>query len=123
MPEEIECMNISGQTYFPNDGPNFNNVLTYMVLIRAAYTKIFPHLNRILSIDMDTVVNENISDLWDLDLTDYYIAAVEEHDLSMKEGSYFNMGVAMLNLEKIRNDGKDDEMINALNTYWYRYKE
>jgi len=116
-------MNISGQTYFPSDGPNFNNVLTYMVLIRAAYTKLFPHLDRILSIDMDTVVNENVSDLWDLDLTDYYIAAVEEHDLSLEEGSYFNMGVAMLNLKKIREENKDDEMINALNTYWYRYKE
>ena len=94
-----------------------------MVLIRAAYTKIFPNLDRILSIDMDTVVNENISDLWDLDLTDYYIAAVEEEELTKSEGSYFNMGVAMMNLQKIRADKKDDEMINALNTYWYRYKE
>ena len=123
LPKEIECINISQQTYFPKDGPNFNNVLTYMVLIRAAYTKIFPHLDRILSIDMDTVVNENISDLWDLDLTNYYIAAVEERELSLEEGSYFNMGVAMLNLKKIREDKKDDEIIQALNTYWYRYKE
>ena len=123
LPEEIECMNISGQTYFPSDGPNFNNVCTYMVLIRAAYAKIFPDLDRILSIDMDTVVNENISELWDLDLTDYYLAAVEEQELSQKEGSYINMGVAMLNLKKIRDDKKDDELINALNNYWYRYKE
>ena len=123
IPPEIECINISNQTYFPADGPNFKNVLTYMVLIRAAYTKIFPDLDRILSIDMDTVVNENISNLWDLDLTDYYIAAVEERDLSLREGSYFNMGVAMLNLKKIRDDGKDDEIIHALNAYWYRYKE
>jgi lipopolysaccharide biosynthesis glycosyltransferase len=94
-----------------------------MVLIRAAYTKIFPDLDRILSIDMDTVINENISDLWDLDLTNYYIAAVEERELSLAEGSYFNMGVAMMNLQKIRADKKDDEIINALNTYWYRYKE
>jgi len=94
-----------------------------MVLIRAAYTKIFPDLDRILSIDMDTVINENISDLWDLDLTNYYIAAVEEAELTKSEGSYFNMGVAMMNLQKIRADKKDDEIINALNTYWYRYKE
>ena len=123
VPQEIECINISNQTYFPADGPNFKNVLTYMVLIRAAYTKIFPNLDRILSIDMDTVVNENISDLWDLDLTNYYIAAVEETELTKSEGSYFNMGVAMMNLQKIRADRKDDEIINALNTYWYRYKE
>ena len=123
IPPEIECINISNQTYFPADGPNFKNVLTYMVLIRAAYTKIFPDLDRILSIDMDTVINENISDLWDLDLTNYYIAAVEEAELTKSEGSYFNMGVAMMNLQKIRADKKDDEIINALNTYWYRYKE
>lgn len=123
IPSEIECINISNQTYFPKDGPNFNNVLTYMVLIRAAYTKMFPDLDRILSIDMDAIVNENISNLWDLDLTDYYIAAVEERELSKAEGSYFNMGVAMMNLEKIRKDKKDDEIIDALNTYWYRYKE
>lgn len=123
LPPEIECINIHNQTYFPADGPNFNNVCTYMVLIRAAYTKIFPHLDKILSLDMDTIVNENISELWNLDLTNYYIAAVEEKDLTKREGSYFNMGVAMLNLKKIREDKKDDEIIEALNTYWYRYKE
>ena len=123
LPQEIECINISNQTYFSPDGPNFNNVCTYMVLIRAAYSKIFPDLDRILSIDMDTVVNENISELWDLDLTDYYLAAVEEEELSREEGSYINMGVAMLNLKKIREDRKDDELIFALNNYWYRYKE
>ena len=123
LPKEIECINISNQVYFNKNGPNYDNVCTYMVLLRAAYSKIFPNLDRILSIDMDTIVNENISDLWDLDLTNYYIAAVEETELSKEEGSYFNMGVAMLNLKKIREDKKDDEMIEAINTYWYRYKE
>ena len=123
LPKEIECINVSNQVYFDKNGPNYDNVCTYMVLLRAAYSKIFPNLDRILSIDMDTIVNENISDLWDLDLTNYYIAAVEETELSEEEGSYFNMGVAMLNLKKIREDKKDDEMIEAINTYWYRYKE
>ncbi len=123
LPEEIECINISNQKFFPKDGPNYNNVCTYMVLIRAAYTKIFLHLDRILSIDIDTIVNENISELWDLDLAGYYIAAAEEEQLSKAEGSYFNMGVAMLNLAQMRVDHVDDAMIEAINTYWYRYKE
>ena len=42
LPNEIKCINVSNQTFFPKDGPNFNNMCTYMVLIRAAYTKIFP---------------------------------------------------------------------------------
>ena len=123
LPPEIECINVSNQTYFSKDGPNFNNVCTYMVLIRAAYPKIFPHLDKILSIDVDTIVNENISDLWDLDLDNYYLAAVEEKLLTEAEGLYINMGVTMLNLKKMREDHKDDELIDALNLYWYRYKE
>jgi len=123
LPKEIECINISNQKYFPKTGPNYDNILTYMVLLRAAYTKIFPQLDKILSIDIDTIVNENISDLWEIDLSNYYLAAVEERVLSEKEGSYFNMGVVMLNLQKMREDKKDEELINAINTYWYRYKE
>lgn len=123
LPPEIECINISNQQYFKPDGPNFNNVLSYMVLIRVAYTKIFPDLDRILTIDVDTIVNENISDLWELNLNDYYLAGVEEVEVSKNEGSYINMGVAMLNLKKIREEHKDDELINNLNTFWYRWNE
>lgn len=123
LPPEVECYNISNQQYFKKDGPNFQNVLSYMVLIRVAFTKLFPDLDRILSIDIDTVVNENISDLWDLDLTNYYLAAVEELEVTKLEGSYINMGVAMLNLKKIRDEHKDDELIENLNTFWYRWNE
>lgn len=123
LPDEIECINVSGQTWFPTDGPNFKNTLSYMVLVRAAYTKIFPELDRILTIDMDTIVNKNVSDLWDLDLTDYYLAGVEEVEVTKREGSYINMGVAMMNLKKMREDHKDDELIYNLNHYWYRWCE
>lgn len=123
LPQGIECINVSNQQYFSKDGPNFDNVCTYMVLLRAVYTKIFPQLDQILSLDNDTIVNENISQLWQLDLTNYYLAGVEQVELSKKQGSYINMGVAMFNLNKIRNDHKDDELIQLLNTYYYRYKQ
>lgn len=124
LPPEIECINIKGQQFFPETGPNYDNVLSYMVLIRAAYSKIFPDLDRILTIDMDTVVNENISELWELNLDDYYLAAAQEMDRdTFIVHPYINLGVAMLNLKKLREDKKDDEIINALNTYYYRYNE
>ena len=125
LPPEIECKNISHQTYFPPDGANFNENygLTYMVLIRAAFTKIFPDLDRILTIDVDTLVRDNISELWDLDLTDCYLAAVQEENLTKELGyPYINMGVAMLNLNKLR-DGMDDKLIAALNKYFYLNNE
>ena len=53
LPSEISCINVSGQTYFTPDGPNYNSSWTYMVLIRAALSKIFPHLDTILSLDVE----------------------------------------------------------------------
>ena len=49
-----------------------------MVLLRVVFTKIFPHLDRILTIDNDTIVKHNISELWNLDITDYYFAGTTE---------------------------------------------
>jgi len=126
LPPEIECLNLSNQTYFRPDGPNYNENLnlTYMVLIRAALAKIFPDLDRILTLDVDTLVRDNISHLWDMDLDDYYLAATREEDLSKEEHrDYINMGVAMFNLKKMREDHIDDKIIAALNRYFYRYNE
>ena len=79
-----------------------------MVLLRVVFSKIFPHLDRILTIDNDTIVRENISELWDLDLTDYYLAGCPEYKKTSNNHIYINMGLAMLNLKKFRDDGMDD---------------
>lgn len=54
------------------------NRCSYMVLLRVVFTKIFPHLDKILTIDNDTIVKHNISELWDIDMTDYYFAGTTE---------------------------------------------
>ena len=72
LPPMVECINVSNQPFFRKDGPNYNSSWTYMVLIRAALTKLFPNLNTILSLDVDTIVNQNINYLWDTGLDNYY---------------------------------------------------
>lgn len=123
LPPKTSTINISGQTYFVPDGPNYNTSWTYMVLIRAALSKVFPDLDTVLSLDVDTIVNENISDIWDIDLSDYYLAAGREPCKSRQDFLAINMGVALLNLKKLRDDHKDDEIIEALNTIQYDYNE
>ena len=39
LPAEVECINVSNQTFFPIDGPNMKNRCSYMVLLRAAFSK------------------------------------------------------------------------------------
>ena len=123
LPAEVECINVSNQTFFPIDGPNMKNRCSYMVLLRAAFSKLFPDLDKILTIDNDTIVVSNISNLWDIQLDNYYLAGVPEYLKSSSNFNYINMGVALLNLKKIREDKIDDELIYNLNTYYYSQAE
>ncbi len=81
-----------------------------MVLLRAAFPKIFPHLDRILTIDNDTIVRENISELWELNMKNYYIAGCIEPKKSTPNFNYINMGVAMINLRAWRENHIDDQL-------------
>lgn len=124
LPPCIECINVSNQTFFKPDGPNFNSRWTYMTLMRVALTKILPKtLDKVLSIDIDTIVVNDVSRLWEKNFDDYYFMAVKEIKLSKPERPYINFGVHMQNLKKMREDGIDDILIEALNTKEYRFKE
>ena len=123
LPPEVECINVSNQTWFDPEGPNFVSNWSYMILLRAALTKLFPKLDKILSLDCDTLVQNNISELWDLPLDDYYFAAVKEPEKSTAEFSYINAGVMMFNLKKIREDHLDDKYIYDLNNCFRYYPE
>lgn len=119
MPENVHAINVSGQTYFDRGGINYNNGWTWMVLMRCALHRVFPQYDRVLSLDTDTIVDKDISELWDIDLDGYYLAAVKEPTKSIC-ATYINAGVMMLNLSKLR-DGKGDEIIHALNTRLYGF--
>ena len=116
LPKEVECINVSNQPWFTSDCINWYDVWGgYMVLIRSMYTKIFPHLDKILALDNDTIVNKDISGLWDIDLGDNYIAGVRDTEKLNKHGLYVNVGSLMYNLKKIREDKKDEEGLQILN--------
>lgn len=116
----VTFINVKDQQFFNPGGPNFKSKWTYMALMRAAYTKLFPDLDMALSMDNDTIVMEDISELWDLPMEDYYFAAVKEQVFYR---DYGNFGVVMMNLKKIREDHLDDEAIRMLNTNYYLYNE
>lgn len=94
-----------------------------MVLLRVVFSKIFPNLDKILTIDNDTIVKSNVSELWDIDLGDNYFAGCTEPFFTKGTITYINMGVAMLNLKKLREDHMDDLLLKNLNTYYYRNAE
>ena len=123
-PKQVTCVNVTGQTLFPEDGPNYRTRYSYMILLKAALTKIFPDADKALILDVDTIVCHDIMQLWDWDLSHAYYAAVMEPEGSRIRGiPYANFGVVMLNLARLRTSGKDDLVIEAINTHAFRYPE
>ena len=114
LPDCVKIINVSNQPYFRKDGPNYNNSWSYMCMMRAAFTKYLPHLDRVLSLDIDIVIDKNISALWNYNLDGYYYAGVNEPVRPAPD--YVNFGVIMMNLDLMRKDHIDDAVIDLLNT-------
>ena len=125
LPEEIECINVGGQKIFNLYGPNAQSNWTYMVLMRAALSKIFPEIDRILSLDVDTLVVGDISELWDMDLGDCLLAMAQEKHAGYRPygPTYYNAGVMVQDLAGLRETGMEDILINAINHERFRYNE
>lgn len=117
LPDYIKCIDVSNQTFFPLNGLNVYKLWTYMTLMRTTYTKYLPEdLDKVLSLDCDVIVDQNIDELWDLDISRYFAAAVKEPVKSKRNGTpYVNVGVTMFNLDNLRKYKMDDKIIRALN--------
>ena len=122
--ETINAKNLKKQ-FFDAKGINVKkSPYAYLSMMRCAYGKIFEE-SRILSLDADTIVIDDIgSALWNMDMEGNYVAGVIEQKLSRKKRkNYINAGVMVFDLDRIRADGKDDEMIESLNTKDFRWLE
>ena len=95
LPEKVQCINVSNQQWFKKETCMnwYDGWGGYMVLIRSVYSKLFPDLDYILSLDIDTIVDKDISAIWNLDMTDYYVAGVRDTPEFNRNGLYINGGV------------------------------
>ena len=123
--KEIKVYHINKDTFkeFPNPG-NYS-FATYLRLITAT---LIPNVDKALYLDCDLVVNGDIKELWNLDITGYGAAGVPDAILShniiknyigydfIKEG-YFNAGVLLLNLKYWRENNIQDKFFSFLKNH------
>ena len=114
LPDIVECININDTPYLDPNGANFINGWTWMTLSRLALHHILPE-DRVLYLDCDTIAEADFSELFDLDLQGKVMAAVREPDRCKPPFVYFNAGVLLMDLQKMRQ-GIGDEMLNMVNT-------
>lgn len=120
VPKECKCINVRGQQIFPPSGVNYRSVFTYMALMRAAYTVVLPKkLDKVLQLDIDTIVTDDLTELWNTDIKGKWFAACNEdrgRHRPFGGDKYYNIGVALFNLKQIRKDHIDGQIVQALNT-------
>ena len=117
---DIIVLDVSKQQFFPPDSPNMSSPFSYMSLMRAALALMpeLEHVDRILSLDVDTVCVRDVSNIWDMPVDGLYFSASREDASCFKNMLYCNTGVTLYNLEQLR-DGKAQEVVDCLN--WRRY--
>ena len=97
LPPIIQCWNVSGQRYFPADGPNYHNRWTYMTLMKWAVPRMIA--GRVLCLDLDTIVDGSLDGLWNLPHGPLYMA----REVGRTE-EYYNCGVILMDCSALQED-------------------
>ena len=93
-------------------------------LLKYYIPNALPELDKVLYIDSDVLVLHDLNKLYQTDVSQVYLAAVKDpswffentHVIELnleKRGFYFNSGVMLMNLKKIR----EDNIVEALETF------
>ena len=101
---------------------------------RLKLANIFPQYDKIIYLDIDTIVMQDLTSLYDIDLEDNYIAGVhtvgykiEIPDYNDKLNipdldSYINAGIIVWNLDLIRKDNMTEKLLTLSNNV-YKYMD
>lgn len=97
-------------------------VLTHHYSKEIYYRLLIPELideKKVLYLDADIIINGSIKELYNQNIEDYYVCAVEDpyfdrySELNIdKKFRYFNSGVMLINVTKWKNTGLQKKVIN-----------
>ena len=91
----------------------------------AGYYRLFlpellpSHIDKVLYLDVDLIVRKDIKELFDEDISDVYAGAItDEMDVyqcgRLALSKYFNSGVLLLNMKKLRQDNMLQEFLDIV---------
>ena len=115
-----ELSKIHGETL---ESPDFSVYLsaTPTALLKFEISELLPNIDKILYLDSDILIQDDLIDLFNIDLNDNYVAAVRDlpqvlYDNQRIGGDitgrdYFNSGVMLLNLKKMRKNNTSELLI------------
>lgn len=116
---EINYLDIKSTVF--SDFPTLGH-LVIATYYRILASEILTQYDKVLYLDVDIIVDGNISELWNTNIEEYVVAAVREESVEANEErlgipknqKYFNAGVLLMNLKKIREEKFFEKIMNYL---------
>jgi lipopolysaccharide biosynthesis glycosyltransferase len=105
---KIQFINCNQFDFLIREGMNVTKRFSYMALTRCALSKILSE-PKVLYLDVDTIVDGSIEELWNLALGSSVIGASIEHDCP-----YVNSGVLLMDLTRMSNERWDESLLRLL---------
>ncbi len=121
---EVEIIDLMNDIeHLAQDHPHVSPV----ALLKFSLPNILPGLERVLYLDSDVLILSDLVELFCTPLEDRYAAVVQDmaainngHNNKMNHAGYFNSGVMLLNLIKMRQDGIAEKLIELKSSKVYR---
>ena len=124
-PVEIKLINFNNMIddLIEKDNVNRDTEFTNFCFARLALPSIVEE-EKVLYLDTDAIVLKDISELWNINIDNYYLAgckdlgAFERDNISSRlgiTGKYINSGVLLMNLKKIREDNIYKKWFETIN--------
>lgn len=116
LPKQCEVIHVNPFDYLRIGNPNASNQFSFMAQIRSATSK-YIHEDRVIQLDVDTIVTDSLQPMWDMDLGTDLCAMCNEHQTAYRPygDKYYNAGVMLIDLKRVREEKVDDAMIELLN--------
>lgn len=100
-----------------NDFQSVHFYVSKTALLKFQLPNLLPQLDKVLYIDGDILIRQDIAELYDISVDDYYAAAIKDmltyesdHLKYLKIDDYFNSGVMLLNLKALRENNASEEL-------------
>jgi lipopolysaccharide biosynthesis glycosyltransferase len=115
---EIRHLTVSDDLFvkLATEHPMYPKGIYYRLLIPSLIDE-----KKLLYLDSDIIINGSIKELYDTDLGDYYVGAIEDpgfnrHDMLRmdKDSRYFNSGMMLINLAKWQESGLQKKVIDFI---------
>lgn len=127
---DVSFINVTSiDEYIKKESPNYNTQYSKLSMCRLYFSKIFKE-DKVLYIDADAIVIDDISELWNAKLNNNVLIGVKEPGAWDKHlwttglnDKYINSGVLLMNLKALREEELDESMLYLINNNKYAFPD